>query len=82
MNIDFDNDYQEENEIQQQHMKKIKSPKKINSKSQKKSNLILYSENDFNSNSLIQYLILIIYQNQQIYPILANLQVFTIKILI
>ena len=53
MNIDFDNDYQEENETQQEHIKKIKPLKKVNSKSQKKSNLILNSENDFNSNSIV-----------------------------
>ena len=28
MNIDFDNDYQEENETQQEHIKKIKPLKK------------------------------------------------------
>ena len=53
MNMDFDNDYQEENETQQQHIKKIKPLLKVNSKSQKKPNLLLNSESDFNSNSIL-----------------------------
>ena len=53
MNMDFENDYQEENETQQQHIKKIKPLLKVNSKSQKKPNLLLNSESDFNSNSIL-----------------------------
>ena len=56
-NLDSDNEFQEEeNEHQEQAIKKI-SPiiknKKYNSKSQKKSNLILGTENDYNSNSIL-----------------------------
>ena len=56
-NLDSDNEFQEEeNEHQEQAIKKI-SPiiknKKYNSTSQKKSNLILGSENYYNSNSIL-----------------------------
>ena len=57
-NMDLDNEFQEdENEHQEQNIKKInpilKNNKKYNSKSQKKSNLILGTERDYNSNPII-----------------------------
>ena len=57
-NMDLDNEFQEdENEHQEENIKKInpilKNNKKYNSKSQKKSNLILGTERDYNSNPII-----------------------------
>ena len=55
--INLDNELPEENETQEQSIKKLSPIKnnniKYNSKSLKKSRLILNTENDINSNSLI-----------------------------
>ena len=58
-NVDLDNEYQEEENEQQgeEYIKKLnpikKKTQKYNSKSQKKSKLILNTESDLNSNSIV-----------------------------
>ena len=55
INLDLDNEFQEENKTDENYIKKLSPIKKnnnqkYNSKNQKKSKLILNTENDINSN--------------------------------